>query len=128
MIFIIRIEIRIFKKLANEFMSWKDVIELKNEILKTSKTLYRVDKEIRWRLMINFLISYIFESRTLSLSTLKFIFIILIISLLLKIDNVNSILNNFISGLIDFISNLIDFLLSLFWNWIYLNNCFAITF
>ena len=36
-------------------MNWKD------EVLKLLKTLYRVNKEIRWELTINFLILYIFE-------------------------------------------------------------------
>ena len=90
-------------------MSCKGVIQLKDEVLKILKTLYRVDKEIKRELTINFLISHIFELKTLSLSALKFIFIMLIISLLLKINDVNSILNNLISDLIDFISNLVGF-------------------
>ena len=90
-------------------MNWKEVIELRGEALKILKTLYRIDKRIRWELSINFLISHIFESRTLSLSILKFIFITLIISLLLKVNDVNLILNNLISSLINFISNLINF-------------------
>ena len=90
-------------------MSCKKVIQLKNEVLKISKTLYYVDKEIKRGLTINSLIFYMFESRTLSLSALKFVFITLIISLLLKIDDVNLILNSFISGLIDFILSLINF-------------------
>ena len=92
-------------------MSRKKIIKLRNEALKVSRTLYRV-KEIKRDLMINFLISYIFESRALSLNTLKFVFTTLIISLLLKIDNVDSILNNIISNLIDFISNLIGFFIA----------------
>ena len=43
---------------------------------------------------------------------LKFVFIMLIVSLLLKINDVDSILNNIISDLIDFISNLIDFFIA----------------
>ena len=101
-----------FKKLASKFISRKRIIKLRNKALKISRTLYRVDKEIKKDLMINFLISYIFESRALSLNTLKFVFITLIISLLLKINNVDSILNNIISNLIDFISNLIDFFIA----------------
>ena len=92
-------------------MNWKEIIELRDETLKVLKTLYRIDKKIKWELSINFLILYIFESRTLSLSILKFVFVTLIISLLLKINDVDSILNNLISNLIDFISNLIDFLI-----------------
>ena len=90
-------------------MNYKEVIQLRNEILKILKTLYHIDKKIKRKLTINFLISHIFESRTLSLSALKFVFTTLIISLLLKINDVDSILNNLISNLIDFISNLIDF-------------------
>ena len=92
-------------------MNWKKIIELRDKILKILKKLYYIDKGIKWELIINFLISYIFKSRTLSLSTLTFVFITLIISLLLKINDVNSDLNNLISNLIDFISNLIDFLI-----------------
>ena len=49
--------------------------------------------------------------RALSLSTLKFMFSILIISLLLKSNDVNSNLNDLILNLINFISNSIDFLI-----------------
>ena len=52
--------------------------------------------------MIKSLISYIFELKALSLSTLKFIFATLIFSLLLKINDVDS--------------NLIEFLFKFFWN------------
>ena len=92
-------------------MNYKKVIQLKNEVLKTLKALYYVNNKIKWELIINFLISYIFELKTLSLNALKFIFTMLIISLLLKINNVDLISNNFISNLINFISNLIDFLI-----------------
>ena len=92
-----------FKRLANRFMNRKKIIKLKGEVLKASRTLYWVDKKIEKDLTINFLISYIFESRTLSSGALKFVFITLIISLLLKINDVDSILNNIISDLIDFL-------------------------
>ena len=112
MIFIIKFEIWMFKGLANRFISWKRIIKLKNEALKISRTLYRVDKEIKKDLTINFLTSYVFESRALSLNTLKFVFTTLIVSLLLKVDDVNSVLNSIISDLIDFISSLIDFFIA----------------
>ena len=101
-----------FKRFASKFISRKEIIKLKSEALKVSKTLYRINKKIKWELTINSLISHIFKSKTLSLNTLKFVFTTLIISLLLKVNDVDSILNNLISNLIDFISNLIGFFIA----------------